>query len=110
MAISYGWVLRPLSTDGETQLMISLSHRLGRLAPVAFCAACLLAVSAFAAGGSDSDAAVARDAALKGDTTAWDIVEGLTTEIGPRLAATDSTLGECCQEPRQCSIAFLEPR
>jgi hypothetical protein len=69
--------------------MISLSNRLGRLAPLAFCAVCLLAVPALAAGGSDSDAAANRDAALKGDTTAWDIIEGLTTEIGPRLAATD---------------------
>ncbi|GLT00074.1 aminopeptidase [Sphingobium jiangsuense] len=33
------------------------------------------------------DAAALRDAALK-DEIAWDIVEGLTTEIGPRLAAT----------------------
>jgi hypothetical protein len=30
-----------------------------------------------------------RDAALAGDTVAWNIVEGLTTEVGPRLAATD---------------------
>ncbi|QAY79294.1 M20/M25/M40 family metallo-hydrolase [Sphingosinicella sp. BN140058] len=29
-----------------------------------------------------------RDAALKGDEVAYDIVEGLTTEIGPRLAGT----------------------
>jgi len=31
----------------------------------------------------------ARDAALK-DDVAWDIVEGLTTEVGPRLAATEA--------------------
>ena len=31
-----------------------------------------------------------RDAALKGDEVAWDIVEDLTTEIGPRLAGTDA--------------------
>jgi carboxypeptidase Q len=30
-----------------------------------------------------------RDAALAGDTVAWNIVEGLTTEVGPRLAASD---------------------
>jgi carboxypeptidase Q len=30
-----------------------------------------------------------RDAAVAGDTVAWNIVEGLTTEVGPRLAATD---------------------
>ena len=33
------------------------------------------------------DTATLRDAALK-DDVAWDIVEGLTTEIGPRLAAS----------------------
>ncbi|MFN3388884.1 MAG: M28 family peptidase [Allosphingosinicella sp.] len=33
--------------------------------------------------------AMLRDAALR-DEIAWDIVEGLTTEIGPRLAGTDS--------------------
>jgi len=31
-----------------------------------------------------------RDSALKGDEVAWDIVEGLTTEIGPRPAGTES--------------------
>ncbi|MEA2998546.1 MAG: carboxypeptidase [Sphingomonadales bacterium] len=30
-----------------------------------------------------------RDAALKSDEIAWDVVEGLTTEIGQRLAGTD---------------------
>jgi hypothetical protein len=30
-----------------------------------------------------------RDSALKSDEVAWDIVEGLTTEIGQRLAGTD---------------------
>lgn len=35
------------------------------------------------------DPATLRDAALQ-DTIAWDIVEGLTTEIGPRLAATEA--------------------
>jgi hypothetical protein len=36
------------------------------------------------------DIAKMRDAALKDDTVAWDIVEGLTTEIGQRLAATEA--------------------
>jgi hypothetical protein len=36
------------------------------------------------------DAARLRDAALKDDHVAWDIVEGLTTEIGPRLAGTEA--------------------
>ncbi len=31
-----------------------------------------------------------RDAALDGDHYAWDIVEGLTTEVGPRLAGTEA--------------------
>ncbi len=31
-----------------------------------------------------------RDAALAGDEVAWDIVEGLTTEVGPRLAGTEA--------------------
>lgn len=37
----------------------------------------------------DPAVAAARDAALK-DDVAWDIVEGLTTEIGQRLAATEA--------------------
>ena len=35
------------------------------------------------------DTAALRDAALK-DDVAWDIVEGLTTEVGPRLAGTEA--------------------
>jgi hypothetical protein len=35
-------------------------------------------------------AAALRDAALNGDTVAWDIIEGLTTEIGPRQAGTEA--------------------
>ena len=31
-----------------------------------------------------------RDSALAGDHVAWDIVEGLTTEVGPRLAGTEA--------------------
>jgi carboxypeptidase Q len=37
-----------------------------------------------------SQAAALRDAALAGDTVAWDIVEGLTTEVGQRLAGTEA--------------------
>ena len=37
----------------------------------------------------DPAVAKARDAALK-DDVAWDIVEGLTTEVGQRLAATEA--------------------
>jgi len=36
------------------------------------------------------DAAALRDQALTGDTVAWDLVEGLTTEVGPRPAASEA--------------------
>ena len=45
-----------------------------------------LAVPAFAAPPPVADL---RDEALRHDEVAWDVVEGLTTEIGPRLAATE---------------------
>ncbi|HTU11103.1 MAG TPA: M20/M25/M40 family metallo-hydrolase [Allosphingosinicella sp.] len=35
-------------------------------------------------------AAALRDQALRGDTLAWDLVEGLTTEVGPRQAGTEA--------------------
>jgi len=35
-------------------------------------------------------AAELRDAALAGDEVAWDVLEGLTTEVGQRLAGTDA--------------------
>ena len=38
----------------------------------------------------DPKVAALRDAASDGDHYAWDIVEGLTTEVGPRLAGTES--------------------
>ena len=37
----------------------------------------------------DPKVAALRDAALNGDQYAWDITEGLTTEVGPRLAGTE---------------------
>ena len=37
----------------------------------------------------DPKVAALRDAAMQGDHYAWDITEGLTTEVGPRLAGTD---------------------
>ncbi|MFD1787254.1 M20/M25/M40 family metallo-hydrolase [Sphingomonas floccifaciens] len=53
----------------------------------------LAAVAALAlplpAAAQTMDAAQLRDAALK-DDIAWDITEGLTTEIGPRLAGTEA--------------------
>src|SRR4051794_24434923 len=36
------------------------------------------------------DPAKLRDSALAGDTLAWDIVEGITTEVGQRLAGTEA--------------------
>jgi len=38
----------------------------------------------------DAKVASLRDAALDRDEYAWDIVEGLTTEVGPRLAGTEA--------------------
>jgi carboxypeptidase Q len=38
----------------------------------------------------DTAIAAMRDAALEGDTLAYSITEGLTTEIGPRLAGTEA--------------------
>ncbi len=37
----------------------------------------------------DADIAAARDEAMAGDDVAWDFVEGITTEIGPRMAGTE---------------------
>jgi hypothetical protein len=39
---------------------------------------------------ADSKVATLRDKALENDHYAWDIVEGLTTEVGQRLAATEA--------------------
>ena len=53
---------------------------------LAAAAALALPLPAFA----QADVAQLRDEALRSDTLAWDIVEGLTTEVGPRLAATEA--------------------
>src|SRR3954465_8939415 len=39
---------------------------------------------------ADPKVAALRDNALENDHYAWDIVEGLTTEVGQRLAATEA--------------------
>lgn len=39
---------------------------------------------------ADDEIAALRDQALAGDEIAWDITEGLTTEVGPRLAGTEA--------------------
>jgi len=47
--------------------------------------------AAQASTGSCEDAvACAADAALEGDSLAWDFVEGITTEVGPRQAGTEA--------------------
>ncbi|NCP10381.1 MAG: M28 family peptidase [Sphingomonadales bacterium] len=58
------------------------------LALVASAAALLAPLPALAQ--SDAEIAAARDAALTGDRVAWDIAEGLTTEVGPRMAGTEA--------------------
>jgi len=50
----------------------------------------LAATVAFAQPPRPDPAAVLRDAALHGDDLAWDITEGLTTEVGQRLAGTEA--------------------
>jgi Zn-dependent M28 family amino/carboxypeptidase len=67
-----------------------------RIAPLALAGIAVLAVPAIAQRSMptapvkvDPAVAKARDAALK-DDVAWDIVEGLTTEVGQRLAATEA--------------------
>ncbi|QDZ07485.1 M20/M25/M40 family metallo-hydrolase [Sphingomonas panacisoli] len=67
-----------------------------RIAPLALAGIAVLAVPAIAQRALptasvkvDPAVAKARDAALK-DDVAWDIVEGLTTEVGQRLAATEA--------------------
>jgi hypothetical protein len=47
-----------------------------------------LASSSLALAATPPDAAALRDGALK-DDVAWDIIEGLTTEVGPRMAGTE---------------------
>ena len=53
-------------------------------------AACPLAAQVHVSPLVDPKVAALRDAAVDGDHYAWDIVEGLTTEIGPRLAGTEA--------------------
>ncbi|PIW54493.1 MAG: peptidase M28 family protein, partial [Sphingomonadales bacterium CG12_big_fil_rev_8_21_14_0_65_65_10] len=42
------------------------------------------------------------DAALEGDELAWDFVEGITTEVGPRQAGTEAE-----QRGREWAMAWL---
>ncbi len=54
---------------------------------VAFVAFALSPAAAFQ---TQPDPAVLRDAALASDTVAWDMLEGLTTEVGQRMAGTEA--------------------
>lgn len=59
--------------------------------PLLFVAIAALALTPAAAFQTPSpDPAALRDAALASDTLAWDLLEGLTTEVGPRLAGTEA--------------------
>jgi len=53
-------------------------------------AASPLAAQVYASPLVDPKVAALRDAALTGDSYAWDITEELTTEVGPRLAGTEA--------------------
>jgi len=53
-------------------------------------AALSLASLATAAAGQTPALEAAAEAALAGDTAAWDFVEGITTEVGPRQAGTEA--------------------
>ncbi|MGQ0659839.1 M20/M25/M40 family metallo-hydrolase [Sphingosinicella sp.] len=55
---------------------------------IAFAAFALSPASAFQT--SQPDPAALRDAALASDTVAWDLLEGLTTEVGQRMAGTEA--------------------
>jgi carboxypeptidase Q len=66
----------------------------------------LLSLSLLAAAPPDAgmrEAEKVRDAALNGDQVAWDIVEDLTTEVGPRLAGTEAEA-----RARQWAVARLK--
>src|SRR3546814_8327318 len=68
----------------DRSFFFSSRRRHTRCALVTGVQTCALPISPVA-----DDVAALRDAALK-DDVAWDIVEGLTTEIGPRLAGTEA--------------------
>lgn len=61
-----------------------------RLLPVALAALPLVVAASAAAAPSPSSLEQVADAALTGDELAWDFVEGITTEVGPRQAGTEA--------------------
>jgi hypothetical protein len=60
------------------------------LAAALLAAASPLAAQVHVSPSVDPKVAALRDSAMEGDHYAWDIVEGLTTEVGPRLAGTEA--------------------
>ena len=76
-----------------------------KLAPAALAA--LLAAAPLAATTVPPPATVAEaaDRALEGDTLAWDFVEGITTEVGPRQAGTEAE-----KRGRDWAVAWLEAK
>lgn len=82
----------PLRGHGRGLVCATMTQRLSLLAAAALLPLSSPAAAQSAPGTAPTPAQVAalRDAALSGDTVAWDITEGLTTEIGPRLAGTEA--------------------
>lgn len=79
-----------------------------RLAPAALSLAILLASPAAAQSGPgpcEGAVACAANEALDGDTIAWDFVEGITTEVGPRQAGTEAE-----KRGRDWAMAWLRAR
>src|SRR4051812_15652832 len=78
-------LLKPASTAKEAAMN---KQPMLLAAALPFLASLLAAASPPPAGPADAERL--RDAALKDDQVAWDIVEGLTTEVGQRLAGTEA--------------------
>ncbi|MGV2496763.1 M20/M25/M40 family metallo-hydrolase [Pelagerythrobacter aerophilus] len=75
-----------------------------RTLALALAAASLPTLAAAQTVASETPAAAASaDAALESDTLAWDFVEGITTEVGPRQAGTEAE-----KRGRDWSVAWLK--
>lgn len=66
-----------------------MQKKLLALAALSASVSTLAAGPALAQSAPDAEIAAARDEALAHDDVAWDFVEGITTEIGPRMAGTE---------------------
>ena len=73
------------------------------LAPLAAFAALSLPLSLSAQQPGSVSLEDMADGALKGDTIAWDFVEGITTEVGPRQAGTEAE-----KRGRDWAVAWLK--